>query len=87
MNDPFDTGDNPLDFSGLPQSTASSYGLSNKKIDELVKKSEAGDKDSSFRLYQYYAFVELDAVEGKKWLQKSAGQGHEVAKSNLENYK
>ena len=87
MNDPFDTGDSPLDCSDIPRSTASTYNLTDQEIYDLAKESKAGDMHSSFRLYQYYAFVELDIEEGKKWLQRSADQGHQIAKDNIKKNK
>jgi len=86
LNDPFSVGDEPLDFSGAAESTASIYKLENEEILKLSEKAENGDADSAFRLYQYYKFIKLDIIKTKKWLQKAADQGHEIAKKNLKHY-
>lgn len=66
-----------------PVSTGSTYFLSETDIHLLEKKAEKGDKDSAFKLYQYYSLVALDEKIGYQWLVKAAENGHPIAQYNL----
>lgn len=82
-NDPFYVGDAPLLFDESAQSTASSYNLEQKEIEDLSVRAKAGYADAAFRLHLYFKFVTLDVGQSNKWLCRAAELGHSVASGNL----
>lgn len=63
-------------------STAMTYDLSKEDISELKYKSQHGNAESSFRLYQYYCFTINDIDEQLRYLGISAFQGNVIAQYN-----
>ena len=82
--DPFDMGEESLNFDGQLDSTASVYGLNDEEIRELIMRAESGDSDAAFRLYQFYRFSKMDMDAAIVWLSKSAELGNSTAVHNLE---
>jgi TPR repeat protein len=66
-----------------PESTASTYWLSDAEKSVLSDKANKGDKDAAFRLAQYYSFVDFYPDNELYWLERSATAGHAVAQYNL----
>ena len=64
-------------------STGSTYWISDEEIHTLEEKASHGDKNSSFKLYQYHMFVSLNQNLEFKWLEIAAKNGHLIAQSNL----
>ena len=64
-------------------STGSTYWISDEEIHTLEEKASHGDKNSSFKLYQYHMFVSLNQNLEFKWLEIAAKNGHPIAQSNL----
>lgn len=64
-------------------STGSTYWISDEEIHTLEEKASHGDKNSSFKLYQYHMFVSLNQNLEFKWLEITAKNGHPIAQSNL----
>ena len=64
-------------------STGSIYWVSDEEIHTLEEKASHGDKNSSFKLYQYHMFVSLNQDLEFKWLEIAAKNGHPIAQSNL----
>ena len=64
-------------------STGSIYWISDEEISTLEEKAHNGDRNSSFKLYQYHMFVSLDQDSAFKWLEIAAKNGHPIAQSNL----
>ena len=65
------------------KSTGSTYWISDEEIHTLEEKASHGDKNSSFKLYQYHMFVSLNQNLEFKWLEIAAKNGHPIAQSNL----
>jgi TPR repeat protein len=64
-------------------STASTFGLEKEEIIKLEKEAESGNKDSAFRLYQYYTFSSYDKEKELYWLTVAAELGSGTAQYNL----
>ena len=64
-------------------STGSTYWISDEEIHTLEEKASHGDKNSSFKLYQYHMFVSLNQNLEVNWLEIAAKNGHPIAHSNL----
>ena len=64
-------------------STGSTYWISDEEIHTLEEKASHGDKNSSFKLYQYHMFVSLNQNLEFKWLEIAAKNGHPIAQFNL----
>ncbi len=56
-------------------STAMTYDLSEEKLMKLKYKSQHGDSEASFRLYQYYCFTKNNIDKQLRFLERSASQG------------
>lgn len=63
-------------------STAMTYDLSEKKLMKLKYKSQHGDSEASFRLYQYYCFTKNNIYKQLRFLERSASQGNVTAQFN-----
>lgn len=63
-------------------STAMTYDLSKKELLDIKYKSEYGNAEASFRLYQYYFFT-LDDIDNQMYyLYRAAVQGHPIGQYN-----
>ncbi len=51
------------------------YDLSEEKLMKLKYKSQHGDSEASFRLYQYYCFTKNNIDKQLRFLERSASQG------------
>lgn len=56
-------------------STAMTYDLSEEKLMKLKYKSQHGDSEASFRLYQYCCFTKNNIYKQLRFLERSASQG------------
>ena len=63
-------------------STAMTYDLSEEKLMKLKYKSQHGDSEASFRLYQYYCFTKNNIDKQLRFLERSASQGNVTAQFN-----
>lgn len=63
-------------------STAMTYDLSEEKLMKLKYKSQHGDSEASFRLYQYYCFTKNNIYKQLRFLERSASQGNVTAQFN-----
>ena len=63
-------------------STAMTYDLSEEKLMKLKYKSQHGDSEASFRLYQYYCFTKNNIYKQLRYLERSASQGSVTAQFN-----
>lgn len=68
------------------------FNLSEKEIENLEKKAEAGSDggESAKRLSRYYSFYLNDGAAGRKWLEKAKNQGNKQAQKDwdvLQSYK
>ncbi|MBA8160704.1 hypothetical protein GJD92_01280 [Escherichia coli] len=52
-------------------STAMTYDLSEEKLMKLKYKSQHGDSEASFRLYQYYCFTKNNIDKQLRFLERS----------------
>ena len=66
-------------------STGSIYWISDEEISTLEDKAPNGDRDLSFKLYQYHMFVSLNQDLEFKWLEIAAKNGHPISQSNLDD--
>lgn len=64
-------------------STGSIYWISDEEISTLEENAHNGDRNSSFKLYQYHMFVSLNQDLEFKWLEIAAKNRHPIAQSNL----
>ncbi|EET43049.1 hypothetical protein NEISICOT_03194 [Neisseria sicca ATCC 29256] len=64
-------------------STGSTYWISDEEIHTLEEKASHGDKNSSFKLYQYHMFVSLNQNLEFKWLEIAAKNGHLGLKKHM----
>ena len=67
-------------------STAMTYDLSEKKLMKLKYKSQHGDSEASFRLYQYYCFTKNNIYKQLRFLERSASQGNVTAQFNYGSF-
>lgn len=63
-------------------STAMTYDLSEEKLMKLKYKSQHGDSEASFRLYQYCCFTKNNIYKQLRYLERSASQGSVTAQFN-----
>ncbi|HFX0145452.1 TPA: sel1 repeat family protein [Shigella boydii] len=63
-------------------STAMTDDLSEEKLMKLKYKSQHGDSEASFRLYQYYCFTKNNIDKQLRFLERSASQGNVTAQFN-----
>ena len=55
------------------------YDLSEEKLMKLKYKSQHGDSEASFRLYQYYCFTKNNIDKQLRFLEKSTSEGNVTA--------
>lgn len=63
-------------------STAMTYDLSKEKLMKLKHKSQHGDSEALFRLYQYYCFTKNNIDKQLRYLGRAASQGNVTAQFN-----
>lgn len=64
-------------------SSATVYDLTEDQLKKLSIEAKEGNKDSAFRLSQYYEFSEENEEKFLYWLEISAKQGHYLAQYNM----
>ena len=78
-----------------PISPGNSYDLTDEDLKTLTDQAEAGDQNSSRRIYLYYNFSMRDQEKAISWLEKSAihgspdsqyGLAYEFARIDSSNY-
>lgn len=60
-----------------------SYNFTDEELFEFRKKSEAGDAESSLKLFLFYNFAVRDRLKAAEWLEKAAEQGSPDAQYGL----
>lgn len=66
-----------------PTTPGMSYNLTDEELSEFRKKSEAGDAETSRKLFLFYNFAVRDRRKAAEWLERAAEQGSPDAQYGL----
>lgn len=81
--DPFDFEFDPSQMEDQPTSTVTTFSLKDEQKVELEINADAGNAESAFRLYLYFAFAVRDDRKSEEWLLRSAEMDHSTAQYTL----